>query len=645
MNAATPSIHRHAIGATAFTALVLCLIATGSSLAAWIETLLRDGTFALIWATACIGVGRLIIPRRCLESDSICAALRTSTHFATGAGMFGLVVLLTGLAGVLNSAVAWTMIGVGLAGVAVPVIHALKSKQKLAIPVSAASWAWLLCAPAIAVLLVAPAVLPGLLWGDEPHGYDVVEYHLQIPREWHDAGKITRLPHNVFSNFPLGMEMHYLLAMHLRGGAYGGMYLAQYMHAVFAAFTAIAVYGLLGGRAKPLAIGAAVLTLATPWTALVGTVAYNEAALMLFGVLCIGWIWKIVTDAPESRLRFTVIAALMGGFACGVKLTAIPMILLPALVGIFIALRKIAAVKFAVLFLIISAVVASPWWIRNIGWTGNPVFPEATSILGGRDWSAAQQERWRAAHSPREDQKSIVGRGRAFYEQILIDWKFAYGVIPAALSIVTLIVIKRRADTSMVLLVAILVQVIVWLFATHLQGRFLVVAIPLLAMTLVTVDIRIGPLLALAPSMLAAGFSSISIARLDNDGVRPAIGIREPAALWELHPEIPQAVRDSTQPLALVGDAKALWWPTAPGRLHYRTVFDVDVHEGESLVDAWLRGAPSGAIVIVDPSELRRFAATYKNFGDLPREIAESDRPFILQRAIPTTTPIETRKQ
>lgn len=643
MNAAAPSIHRHAIGATAFAALVLCLVATGTSLAAWIETLLRDGTFALVWATACVGVGRLIIPRRWLESDSISAALRTSTHFAIGAGTIGLVVLLSGLAGVLNSAVAWALIGVGLIGVAVPIVRALKSKQKLAIPVSAASWAWLLCAPAVAVLLVAPSVLPGVLWGDEPHGYDVVEYHLQIPREWHDAGRITRLPHNVFSNFPLGMEMHYLLAMHLRGGAYGGMYLAQYMHAVCAAFTAIAVYGLLGGRAKPQAVGAAVLTLATPWTAIVGTVAYNEAALMLFGVLCIGWIWKITTDAPESRLRFTVIAALMGGFACGVKLTAIPMIVFPALIGIFIALRKLAALKFAVLFLIISAVVASPWWIRNIAWTGNPVFPEATSILGGRDWSAAQQERWRAAHSPREDQKSVIGRGRAFHEQVQIDWKFAYWIVPATLCAVAFIAVKRRFKSSAVLIIAVLIQFLFWIYGTHLQGRFLVVVIPIAAMLLIAPGFEINPLV-IGASLLAAVASSISVARLANDGVRPAIGIREPAALWELHPEIPQAVRDSTQPLALVGDAKAFWWPTAPGRLHYRTVFDVEVREGESLIDAWLRGAPSEAIIVVDPSELRRFAGSYKNLGRLPPEIVEADRPFILQRT-PPIAPTENRKQ
>lgn len=640
MNAATPSIHRHAIGATAFAALVLCLIATGNSWPAWVETLLRDGTFALLWTAACIGIGKFALPWRWMFREDIPASLRIATHFGVGGGLLSLIVLLGGIAGILNSTLAWGLTVAGAAAFLLP----LKSHNR-ALIVSPASWAWLLCAPAIAVLLVAPSVLPGVLWGDEPHGYDVVEYHLQIPREWHDAGQITRLPQNVFSNFPLGMEMHYLLAMHLRGGAYGGMYLSQYMHAVFAVFTAIAVYGLLGGRAKPQAIGAAVLTLATPWTALVGTVAYNEAALMLFGVLSIGWIRKVTADAPESRLRFTVIAALMGGFACGVKLTAIPMIVFPAFIGIFIAVRSLAAVKFAILFLGISAVVASPWWIRNIAWTGNPVFPEATPILGGRDWAAAQQERWRAAHSPREDQKSIAGRARALYEQILIDWKFAFGVIPAALSIATLIVIKRRADTSMVLLVAILAQVIVWLFATHLQGRFLVVAIPLLAMTLVSVDIRIGPLLALAPSMLAAGFGSISIARLANDGVRPAIGVREPAALWELHPEIPQSVRDSTQPLALVGDAKALWWPTAPGRLHYRTVFDVEVREGESLIDAWLRGAPSDAIIVVDPNELRRFAGSYKNLGELPREIAESDRPFIWQRALPTTAPTEHRKQ
>src|SRR5205809_404472 len=85
-------------------------------------------------------------------------------------------------------------------------------------------------------LISACAMLPpGLLWGDEPNGYDVLEYHLQVPREWYELGRIVPLQHNVFSFLPFNVEMHYLLAMHLRGGPWAAMYLAQLMHVAFIA--------------------------------------------------------------------------------------------------------------------------------------------------------------------------------------------------------------------------------------------------------------------------------------------------------------------------------------------------------------------------------------------------------------------------
>src|SRR5207302_7859042 len=107
------------------------------------------------------------------------------------------------------------------------------------------TWLWLLVIPFLAIAVLGAFMAPMALWGPtEPNGYDVVEYHLQIPREWFEAGRIQALHHNVFSYFPFNVEMHYLLAMHLRGGPWAGMYLAQFMHALFIALAALAVYGL-----------------------------------------------------------------------------------------------------------------------------------------------------------------------------------------------------------------------------------------------------------------------------------------------------------------------------------------------------------------------------------------------------------------
>ena len=72
--------------------------------------------------------------------------------------------------------------------------------------------------------------------------YDVLGYHLQVPREYFEAGQISELPHNCYSYYPLGVEMLFLLAMCLRSGAYEGMYLAKMLHAVFAGLAVAGVF-------------------------------------------------------------------------------------------------------------------------------------------------------------------------------------------------------------------------------------------------------------------------------------------------------------------------------------------------------------------------------------------------------------------
>ena len=75
----------------------------------------------------------------------------------------------------------------------------------------------------LVVMLFGACLPPGLLWPGEANGYDVLEYHLQGPREYYQAGRIMFLPHNVYTSFPQQMELLYLLLMYLTGrGSRGG---------------------------------------------------------------------------------------------------------------------------------------------------------------------------------------------------------------------------------------------------------------------------------------------------------------------------------------------------------------------------------------------------------------------------------------
>ena len=94
---------------------------------------------------------------------------------------------------------------------------------------------------------MAALMPPGVMSTPEPNGYDVVEYHLQVPREWYEWHRIVPLHHNVFSFMPMNMEMHYLLAMHLSDGPWAGMYLCQIMHLCMMVLAVLAVYAIASG--------------------------------------------------------------------------------------------------------------------------------------------------------------------------------------------------------------------------------------------------------------------------------------------------------------------------------------------------------------------------------------------------------------
>ncbi len=78
-------------------------------------------------------------------------------------------------------------------------------------------WLWLGVIGFGGLALLAGTIPPGILWPAEGNGYDVLEYHLGVPREYFEAGCISYLSHNIYSNFPFNVEMLYLLTMVLHG--------------------------------------------------------------------------------------------------------------------------------------------------------------------------------------------------------------------------------------------------------------------------------------------------------------------------------------------------------------------------------------------------------------------------------------------
>ena len=165
---------------------------------------------------------------------------------------------------------------------------------------------------------------PEWLWSGEARGYDALEYHLQAPREYFEAGRIHFLPYNVYASFPQQVETFNLLLMHLAGSPLGGAIPAQLLHLAFGVLTVLALAAWAApGWPRILVV---LVAGAVPWLAYLGCLAYVELAMLFFAALAAGLISESYRSEGPFRWQTALTAGLCAGLAGGCKYTALAMV-------------------------------------------------------------------------------------------------------------------------------------------------------------------------------------------------------------------------------------------------------------------------------------------------------------------------------
>lgn len=608
------------------------------------------GTLAAMYLLAALGWGRTLAPlwRSATHGWAIQAAaglalLLTLSH------VLGWVGALTGPAGVW---VARGTCGVGLVLVALQATEALRVRVARGPVFAGAGYPPLLAAvPALALLVVAASTPPGWLWDSEGRGYDVLSYHLQLPQEWLAGGRIVPLEHNVYSFLPGYMEAAFVHLAAMAGveppgqgdepaGVLAGdglvILAAQFLHAGVGILAAVfltplvqalarldaetppaksadnrAPAGSAGradidacGRALPLAA----VFLSVPWVIVTGSQAYND-----LGVLALmGGALITALERHVPLWRRGVMAGWLVGVACGCKPTALLLGVPPVALAFMwtVPARRLACALGGAA--VAGMLALTPWLTRNalpigslpagacpaglIRHVGNPIFPRAAGVLGRRHWSSEQVARYAQAHSFSGSLGQRLGllvfkdmgdpagprhRGLA-HEQ----WGVFWALVPLA---GVLAWCRWRRATGL-LAASLAVQLLAWLWFTHIQSRFLLpLAVPGAAMVALAVlprdgstrAARMAPAVLTLVAMLLAAQSARIYARQGTgpDGVpRPGAmlvagvgsmtghayvtdhGCPDPEALPELGPT---AFVNLTLPararVLLVGEARALY--------------------------------------------------------------------------------------
>jgi hypothetical protein len=315
--------------------------------------------------------------------------------------------------------------------------------------------------------------------------FDCKEYHLVGPKEYWQAGRVQFLPHNVYTSFPFLTEMLTLAGMTMRGDWQRGALIGQTALAAFAPLTALGAFALARRSGGPTAGWCAALAyLTTPWTYRTAIIPYTEGALACYVVLTLlaFFVWRERrSSGAASRLEACCTWPLALGFLAGSAIStkypglvsvAVP-IGLAVLVAVMWDVRSLSVpdaprardAAGALLCYAGGVLLAfGPWMLKNFAETGNPVYPLAYGLFGGKDWDEELHQKWRHGHPTR-----LLTPGWGDVEGVLLanDWQspLLFGLAPLAL-----LQRRRRAVLGVALDAAVLLAG--WYLLTHRIDRF-----------------------------------------------------------------------------------------------------------------------------------------------------------------------------
>jgi 4-amino-4-deoxy-L-arabinose transferase-like glycosyltransferase len=223
------------------------------------------------------------------------------------------------------------------------------------------------------LILAALAVIFVLSLGQAlspPTDPDGLIDHLAVPKLFLEAGRLFPVHDFVFANYPLTLELLFAVGM-----AFGSDTAGKLIHLAYAALLVFATF-MLGNRvfAKGTGWFAVAIMVGMPIFPLWASLAYVDMGWAVYAFLMV---YALVVWSDDGSSRALVLAGLMAGLALGTKYLAIGG---AGAAGIWILwhsrrLGGKVALGSAVTFGVSALFVGGPWYLRNLLWFGNPVYP------------------------------------------------------------------------------------------------------------------------------------------------------------------------------------------------------------------------------------------------------------------------------
>ncbi len=308
---------------------------------------------------------------------------------------------------------------------------------------------WFLLIWALTKLVSALSLPAGLDW-------DGLAEHLAMAKEWLEAGRIIPLWYDHHSQFPATLQMLYALGLLFRGPV-----AAKLFHFGFGIIALAAVFELTRRHiSRQAAPWAAVILATTPVFSWLMGVAYVDLAVVAYVLLAAHFFLEWVSS---NEMQPAALTGVLAGAAMTVKMQGIPYFGILLLASVYIAWRRAgqrpAAWRGLAALGLLGVLIASPWYIKSWLVTGNPVYPFAYGVFGGKQWSA-EQAQWYQRHQlefgvgdlpPQEVVDALPWYQRTFVgprqplRLVLAPWNLTFNPVPFTVPIGPLAVVICQA--------------------------------------------------------------------------------------------------------------------------------------------------------------------------------------------------------
>jgi hypothetical protein len=211
-----------------------------------------------------------------------------------------------------------------------------------------------------------------------PIAWDSQVYHLMGSKLYLQA---HRLPVDIdlpYLGFPLLLEMLFTAGLFLKGDI-----VARLIHYAYGFLTLLALFAFARRYFnRKVAWLSMAIFYSVPSLVLISTWAYVDLGLIFYEFTAF---YALMRWLEARDKRWLILTAILCGLAMGVKYTSI---ILPITLALIIALKVRQeglkeTVQALLLFGLLAIVVASPWYLKNLFFTGNPFYP---FFFGGTYW-------------------------------------------------------------------------------------------------------------------------------------------------------------------------------------------------------------------------------------------------------------------